>query len=138
MRLTKYQGWIPAIALLLLTACEPRQLYLGSRTVVGIHAAVNPEQMTGSLIVGYDRAFATVIPRSVQGGAAEERDAMSALVCSELAVEGITLRRYTESIATGPAAATFARRLRETDNSQIRDFFDCFKTQQPAQVGSGS
>jgi hypothetical protein len=47
-----------ALALVLLAGCEPNQLYMASHTVVGINAAVNPEQTTGSLLIGYDRSFA--------------------------------------------------------------------------------
>jgi hypothetical protein len=129
-----------ATALLLLAACEPNQLYLAARTVVGINAAVNPEQTTGSLVVGYDRSFATVIPRSVEteAGSAQTRDAMAALVCSNLAIDGITIRRYTESLATGEAAKTFARNLHSDPSGQpgaarasVKDFFDCFRDNAP-------
>jgi|SRR5271165_1533586 len=134
-------GWLllPLAAMaLLLTACEPHQLYMASHTVVGINAAVNPEQTSGALVIGYDRTFVTVIPRSVHKTAADEtetRDAMSALVCSNLAIEGITIRRYTESLATGPAAKMFADSLKgdgtekvdQNTVTKVKDFFDCFK-----------
>jgi hypothetical protein len=131
-----------APAFLLLSACEPNQLYLSARTVVGINAAVDPEQSNGTLLVGYDRYFATVIPRSVEstGSSNQTRDAMSALVCSNLTIEGITIRRYTESLATGEAAKTFARNLHSdpvgqmgTARASMKDFFDCFRdNRQPA------
>src|SRR3954453_22494124 len=83
----------------LLISCEANQLYMANHTVVGINASVNPEQGTGSLLIGYDRAFATVIPRSVEQQATApdgtpmfdstgkpkltgKYDAMSALVCA--------------------------------------------------------
>ena len=130
-------------SLLPLCACEPTQLYLASHTVVGINAKVNPEQGTGTLLIGYDRTFTTVIPRSVdkqQDGLAT-RDAMSALACSSLIVEGITIRQYTESLATGQAAKDFAAKLASGSNPQsgaarIRDFFDCFKDQSKQQPAS--
>ena len=100
----------------LLTGCEPNQLYFASHTVVGVNAAVNPEQTSGWLIIGYDRTFATVIPRSVTPAAGgQPRDAMSVLACSSLSVKGITIKRYTELIATGEAAKTFAAKLRAVD-----------------------
>ena len=66
MRLAFHWALLPACTVTLLTGCEANQLYLASHTVVGINAAVNPEQTNGWLIVGYDRSFATVIPRSVR------------------------------------------------------------------------
>jgi hypothetical protein len=114
-------------AVTVLTGCEPNQLYMASHTVIGVNAAVNPEQTQGSLIIGYDRAFATVIPRSVQTSS-QKRDAMTSLACSRLAVNGITIKRFTESIATGEAAQTFASNLHDTDPKPVKDFFDCFKT----------
>ena len=126
-------GLILAV-LALLPGCEANQLYLAHRTVVGINAGVNPEQTDGTLLIGYDRAFATIIPRSVPSDPAKgsSNDAMSALVCSELAVEGITVRRYTESVATGQAAINFAKALAAkntptTEAAKVKDFFDCFK-----------
>jgi hypothetical protein len=123
------------LMMMLLMGCEPTQLYLVNHTVVGISAAVNPEQTTGTLLLGYDRTFATVIPRSVdRTGATQSRDAMSALVCSNLAVEGITIRKYTESLATGEAATKFAAKLSSDSKNEgdakaenLKDFFDCFK-----------
>jgi len=127
--------------LLALPACEPRQLSLGARTVIGINAQFNPEQTTGSLLIGYDRTFAAIVPRSTTLAAAAGdpapppgRDAMAALVCSDLRVEGITIRRYTESMATGAAAQTFAANLAQNPGA-TRSFFDCFSA--PPQSGSG-
>ena len=97
MRLAFHWALLPACTVTLLTGCEANQLYLASHTVVGINAAVNPEQTNGWLILGYDRSFATVIPRSVQTSAADgtrTREAMSALACSSLSVKGITIKRY--------------------------------------------
>ena len=134
MRIISRLSWGPALVLLSLTACEPNQLYLVSHTVVGINAGVNPEQTTGTLLIGYDRAFATVIPRSVATttDGVTTRDAMSSLVCSNLTVEGITIRRYTESIATGIAAKKFAAHLKDSKTpSKVKDFFDCFKDDPP-------
>jgi hypothetical protein len=134
---------VTAVLLVLLCSCEPAQLYLANHTVVGINAKVNPEQGNGILVIGYDRTFATVIPRSVeqQENGLVTRDAMSSLVCSNLVVEGITIRKYTESLATGRAATTFSDHLgRQTDAalaaSKIKEFFDCFKDQGSPPVSS--
>ncbi|KAF0102578.1 MAG: hypothetical protein FD144_2308 [Rhodospirillaceae bacterium] len=140
MRLTFCAALIPAGAIAVLTGCEPNQLYMGSRTVVGINASINPEQSTGSLIVGYDRNFAAVIPRSAEykrmqdagvdqqrsAAPGQKRDAMAAIACSEMAVYGVTIRKFTESIATGQAAEAFADALNK-DPGKIKDFFVCFK-----------
>ncbi|MBR0672026.1 hypothetical protein GXW76_12665 [Roseomonas soli] len=131
-----------ALGALLLAACEPTQLYTGARTVIGINAAVNLEQTSGSLVIGYDRSFAAVVPRSVEAPGQDGRDAMSALVCSDLQVQGITIRHYSESLATGQAATDFADQLRNQDRAgqarvALRDFFRCLR-EAPATAGSGS
>jgi len=144
-------GWsqnlaVIASVLVLLPTCEPAQLYLANHTVVGINAKVNPEQGNGILVIGYDRTFATVIPRSVeqQENGLVTRDAMSALVCSNLVVDGITIRRYTESLATGQAATNFANNLGAQNNAaaaaKIKNFFDCFQDQgrPPANPAGGN
>jgi hypothetical protein len=74
----------------LLMGCEATQLYLAYRTNVGINASVNPEMTEGSMMIGYRRNFATIVPKSVPIPADPVgRDAMSALVCSDLVVTGI-------------------------------------------------
>ena len=88
-----------------------------------------------------DRSFATVIPRSVPAKAEDgtpTRDAMSVLACSSLSVKGITIQRYTESLATGEAAKTFADKLKSSDPAvqkttleRMKDFFECFKEKPP-------
>ncbi|MGE3779406.1 MAG: hypothetical protein AB7F89_19620 [Pirellulaceae bacterium] len=100
-----------------------------AHTVVGINAQINPEQSSGWVLVGYDRSFAALVPRSVQTQAndgAPTQNAMAALACSSLWVKGVTIKRYTEAIATGEAAQTFAKNL-ETDPKGVKDFFICFK-----------
>jgi hypothetical protein len=137
---------IGACASAALAGCEPNQLYLVSHTVIGVNGAVSPDQTSGYLVIGYDRTFATVMPRSVKSkdknDDPEARDAMTALACSSLSVKGISVKRYTESIATGKAAHKFAKHLADkttdTDPSKsvaaqmaLKDFFDCFKDQTP-------
>lgn len=117
----------------LLAGCDANQLYLGSKTVVGVNAAVSPDQTKGWLVIGYDRTFATVIPRSADEIGKDgkpttdgRKDAMSALVCSTLQVKGITIKHFKESIATGRAAQTFASKL-AYDPAPVQEFFSCFK-----------
>jgi len=112
----------------LLMGCEATQLYLAYRTNVGINASVNPEMTEGSLIIGYRRNFATIVPKSVPIAADPAgRDAMSALVCSDLVVTGIWLTSYVEYLATGAASQTFAENLTKKAQDQTDDFFSCYK-----------
>jgi len=128
MQLAFYPALLSAGIVSVLTGCEPNQLYLGSRTVVGVNAAVTPELNSGSIVVGYDRTFATVIPRSVQEDPTDpKREAMTSIACSSLLVKGVTIKRFTESIATGKAAEEFAKTLKDDDPKPVKDFFDCFK-----------
>jgi hypothetical protein len=141
MQLSVPWALLSACAVTVLTGCEPNQLYLGSHTVVGVNAAVNPELTSGWMVVGYDRSFATVIPRSVETTdrytQAKKQDAMTALACSNLAVKGVTIKRYTESIATGEAARIFAESLGGADTRAVKDFFDCFKDKKATPVSTG-
>jgi hypothetical protein len=98
-----------------LTACQPTNLYVGSNTVVGVNGSMNTEQTAGHLIVGYDRRFAAIVPKSVPTGEADGKEAMAVLSCSELRVEGIFLTGFTEYLATGKAATRFAANVAGTD-----------------------
>ncbi len=127
MRLKTRLALILAGLAALLAGCDANQLYMGSKTVIGVNAAVSPDQTKGWLVVGYDRTFAAIVPRSTDDpDDKEKKDAMSALVCSRLIVKGITIKHFKESIATGKAAQTFASQL-ESDPAPVKDFFDCFK-----------
>src|SRR5258706_8153424 len=96
----------PLSALVLLCGCQPTQLYVAHSTVVGVNAAISTEKVAGHLKIGYERDFATVVPKSVPapGG----REAMGALSCSELEVTGIFLTGFKEYLATGEAAERYA------------------------------
>ena len=122
----------------LLMGCEATQLYLAYRTNVGINASVNPEMTEGSLIIGYRRNFATIVPKSVPIGADPAgRDAMSALVCSDLVVTGIWLTSCVEYLATGAASQTFAKKLKD-GAGQADDFFSCYKNTTAQKQDEGS
>jgi hypothetical protein len=121
-----------------LAGCEANQLYLAYRTNVGISASVNPEMTEGSLVIGYRRNFATIVPKSVPlTDDPAGRDAMSALVCSDLVVTGIWLNSYVEYLAAGKASQTFAKHLKD-GAGQADDFFTCYKktTEQAPDGGS--
>jgi hypothetical protein len=124
--------------------CSPNGLYVASETVVGVHGRVNTEKTSGFVMIGYDRDFATIIPRSVDLPKAENADAgltarergrevMSAMGCSELEVEGIFLTKFVESLATGRAARAYAKALK--DGNTDGNFFSCMKNSQQNQGG---
>ena len=131
MQLSVPLALLSACAATVLAACEPNQLYIASHTVIGVNAAVNPEMTEGAIFVGYDRSFATVVPRSVKTQDDKKKEAMSTMACSTLAVNGITVRKFTESLATGDAAKTFAEKLGGDDPRRVKDFFECFKEKKP-------
>lgn len=134
----------------LLVACDAKQLYMANQTVIGLNAAVDPEAGTGSLLIGYDRDFVALVPRSVEQRETDAQgkvvldadgkprltghtDAMSALVCADVRFEKIWLRYYYEAMATGEAAKQFARKLSATNAeaqrsaASMREFFKCFR-----------
>jgi len=133
-----------------LAACDARQLYMANQTTIGLNASVNPETGNGSLLIGYDRDFVALVPRSVEQQQTDaqgrvvlgadgkpvltgDSDAMSALVCADVRFEKIWLRYYAEAMATGEAARQFARRLGTpgpdggATKQSMRDFFKCFR-----------
>src|SRR5262245_39737316 len=96
-----YMPVIPQITIAIalaagLMACQPTNLYVSSNTVVGVNGAMNADQTAGHLIIGYDRRFAAIVPKSapiVDGEGELDRsadpkahEAMSVLSCSELEV----------------------------------------------------
>jgi hypothetical protein len=112
---------------LLLAACgEPSNLYIAHHTVVGVNAAMNTERTAGSLVIGYDRKFAAVIPRSVPIDGTKGRDAMAVISCSELEIDGIFLSKFVEYLATGEASKTFAKKLTQNKNAGASRIFECY------------
>jgi hypothetical protein len=101
------------------------------------------------LIVGYDRRFLAIVPKSativdpetgqpVTTGNPEAREAMSILSCSQLEVDTIFLTGFTEYLATGEAARRFAAEVAKKStirrDAAIGQFFDCYipKERKPA------
>jgi len=113
---------------LILSACEPVNLYVAHSTVVGLNAAGSADRGSGHLIIGYDRHFGAIVPKSVPVEEGEE--AMSVLSCSDLKVDGIFLAGFTEYLATGRAATGFAKVVAsDTDPTQktaMDQMFDCY------------
>ena len=118
----------------LLAACDATNLYLGHRTVVGVNAAVNQDQTTGHVIIGYDRKFGAIVPVSApplaNGRIApnpDAREAMSVLSCSELEIDGIFLTGFKEYLATGAAATNFAKKITTPETrAAMKEIFDCY------------
>jgi len=119
----------------ILGGCEANQLYLAYHSNVGINASVDDKLTQGHLIVGYNRDFIAVVPKSVpMDGSPDRRDAMATLVCSDLVVDGVFLKKYSENIATGEAAKIFSKRLMDS-KGQSDNFFDCYKKTAVATAG---
>ena len=109
--------------ILILSGCEATNLHVVHHTVVGVNAAVSSDQTSGHVIIGYDRNFNTIIPKSVDDQNGNGHEAMSALSCSEVEVDGIFLTKFQESLATGQAAIDFASAV-NTNNDNL-GIFDC-------------
>lgn len=110
-----------------LAGCSASSLYVAHHTVVGVNGAMDSNQTSGHLLVGYDRHFAAVVPRGVPDDDQGGKEAMSVLNCSRLEVDGIFLSRFTESLATGRAARNFSRKVK--DGGKGSKFFECVKDQ---------
>ena len=129
----------PILAALTLAACDANQLYIAHDTVLGLNANVNSARTSGKLVFGYDRQFGTLIPKSVdvednQNG--EGREAMAVLACSDVGVEGISLTRFVEHLATGKAAKNFAQALAGRTDPVNLGFFECFNSS-TSETGNG-
>jgi len=110
--------WIMLAALMLAPACSGRHLYVAHDTVIGVNARLNQGRNEGQLVMGYDRDFVTIIPRSVEVAPEDPDktpppqpalDVMSLVSCTILQVDGPSLTRYEDVIVSGDAAATYAQ-----------------------------
>jgi len=125
---------VTAIVATIIAGCEPTNLYVAHTTVLGVNGAMNADQSSGHLIVGYDRKFGAVVPKSVD--TEDGKEAMSVLSCSDVKVDGIFLAAFTEYLATGRAAQGFAEKVVKPDTSAdrkaINQMFDCYTTAIPS------
>jgi hypothetical protein len=116
--------------------CEATNLYVAHTTVLGVNGAMNADQSSGHLIVGYDRQFGAIVPKSVD--TEEGKEAMSVLSCSDVKVDGIFLTAFTEYLATGRAAQGFAEKVvkpnNDADRKAINQMFDCYTTAIPSET----
>lgn len=125
MRL-KFPVALPLASLALgLAGCDANQLSNGSKTVIGVNAAVNLDPVRGLLVVGYDSSVTTNVPRRIDDvGDKEKKDAMSVVACSAFDVAGMKIKHFRESIAAGKAAEDLASRL-GNDPALVKQFLDC-------------
>lgn len=105
---------------MIVAGCAPQNLYVAHDVVVGVNAQLSADRQQGRLLVGYDRDFITIIPKSVEVEGEEGREVMSLLGCTELSVDGIFISSFTDTLASGEVAKKFAASL-ATDTR----FFDC-------------
>ncbi len=136
---------VTAPILIALTACAtnslaPSNLYTAHHTVVGVDAGVSTDMTQGHLLVGYDRRFATLAPRSAPSlsinqpnGKSDGQEVMSALSCSHLEIDGILLTRYQERLATGEAAVNF---VKNADEAGMRRWGNCESRADAGQGGN--
>lgn len=130
MRVMPLIGRLAGLVLLVagLAACDPTNLYVAHTTVLGVNGAMNADQTSGHLIIGYDRKFAAIVPTSVPTEHGTE--AMSVLSCSDLKVDGIFLAGFTEYLATGAAAQGFADAVANQSDAEksraMSQLFDCY------------
>jgi hypothetical protein len=127
--------WLAGLAV---TGCQPGQLYVASDTVLGLNANVNTARDSGRFQFGYDRYFATVIPRSADvangindtglTGGEQGREVMAIIGCSDVEVSGIFLSKFVESLATGRAARGYAKQLADNPPNAASSFA-CFNAQ---------
>ncbi|MCB1342876.1 MAG: hypothetical protein KDK24_17770 [Pseudooceanicola sp.] len=92
------------IPMTVLPACDARNLYIAHQTVLGINASVDQGRQQGQLVIGYDRDFATVIPKTVDAGPNGEKNVMALFNCTALEIDGIHLNRYSDVTVTGDVA----------------------------------
>lgn len=117
--------FIACAVITMFAGCEANNLYVAHNTVIGVNASVSPDRQQGQLLIGYDRDFVTVIPKSVDKTVKTgKKDVMALLNCTQVEVDGIFLSKYTDSIASGEAAILFARQLAQ-EQKPTTNLFDC-------------
>ena len=97
----------------------------------------------------YDRQFITLAPKAVphknestapdpvcDEEGADCREAMAALSCNEVVVEGIFLTRFKDRLATGQAAVKAANAI--VKKPEIETLFDCWRPESSTKEENGS
>lgn len=80
-------------------AMPGHQVYVASDTSLGVLGSMNSAQTAGKLIVGYDRAFVSLVPKTESGS-----DVVSVYNCTNLEIRGLRIAHFYERVATGKAA----------------------------------
>jgi hypothetical protein len=112
-----------------ISGCEATHLFVAHHTVVGVDAAIDTQMTRGHLVVGYDRNFLAIVPKTVETTTPGQRDAMSAIACNKVQVKGIVLTQFTEYLATGDAAKAYAEALKARKGRQL---FNCLDAEAAA------
>lgn len=115
-----------SIAFATLSGCATNNLYVAHDTVIGLNAKLSDTRQQGSLVIGYDRDYVTIIPKSVtipDGKGGVKKDAMASLGCNRVQVQGAQLVEYRDFVITGDAAIALAKKL----NGDTK-VFDCTVT----------
>lgn len=134
---------VVAITSLLLSACGAKNLYVASRTIIGLNAEMDKEQATGHMKLGYNRDFLVVAPKSVPDKdvsdkyMSDKKDAMSVYSCTDMEVTGIYLTKFNEILATGEAAQNIGATLPQNDVLHCLSK-DNGNTAQKAQANAGA
>ncbi|WP_353314762.1 hypothetical protein [Shimia sp. NS0008-38b] len=92
-------------------------------TVIGINAKLSDTRQQGRLVIGYDRDYVTIIPKSVtvsDGNGGTKKDVMASIGCNRAKVKGARLVQYSDFVVTGDAAVSLASKLNGTTT-----VFDC-------------
>ena len=83
-------------------------------------------------MIGYDRDFVTIVPKSVEKNSDEsdplkrERDVMSLISCSYLKIDGVNLDRYVDISVSGKAAEVYAQNQTQGSGGQAAtEINDC-------------
>lgn len=122
-------------ALVTLSGCATNNLYVAHDTVIGLNAKLSDTRQQGSLVIGYDRDYVTMIPKSVtvvDDNGVVKKDAMASIGCNRVQVQGAQLVEYRDFVITGDAAIALAK-----DLSGDTKVFDCTVTDGAGRGGAG-
>jgi len=78
---------------------------------LGVSGNLNSTKTSGKVVIGYDRAFVAYIPKK-----RDDKDVMSAFNCTDLEIDGITVTKFDERLATGKAAKALVSNLAATES----------------------
>jgi hypothetical protein len=91
-----------------LAGCGSSLIYAHD-TSLGVDVSVRPDEMTGRILIGYDRDTYALIPNKGKQNGGTEEEAMSLASVSCFDVEGLSRFHYNQFIATGSSAKTISK-----------------------------